>query len=349
MLIKLFAINALLAVTPSNCVAGSSLRSRGLNGIFNSATVQQASQVWQVPSSLHPTIQDAIYDATNVTDGDTIEIANGNFKGAILNRSLHFVGSGSTVIDDGPPFGGKHKVGFQLIAGADGSSFSKLTFDNNDPNTYTNPRLHIYSRDLVTPDQGIDDITIEQCTFLNANQAVSNWGGDMWYVANNKIINLYTSCGGGIGILLADRGNGTVIDNLVEHNDITGTLFVDPDDCGGYAGSGIVLYSDRRWSFEGTQSIHNNFITRNSVSLVSDNSTLVDVWAFEMTDAFDGSETPYDDERISDNAVTHNNWKGTDNQVKFEPEDLEDANTLSRNKGAKSTKSAKSTKANRNL
>ena len=68
------------------------------------------------------------------------------------------------------------------------------------------------------------------------------------------------------------------------HNKISGTLHVAANDCGGYDGTGIVLFADFRWGQLGATSIAFNRVVKNSVALVSDNPSLVDVVAFELTD-----------------------------------------------------------------
>lgn len=175
----------------------------------------------------------------------------------------------------------------------------------------------------------VNDVTVDHCTFINPIQAVSNWMGSGCQISHNTITDLRTKNGGGIGILIGDRSGGTVENNVVSHNKIAGTLHVSSNDCGQYAGSGIVLYADFRWSAEGSEAIKNNRINKNKVSLVSDNPELVDVWAFEMTDTRDDSTLIV----IFDNAVGFNDFRGTVNQIALTPSNLDEYNAISRNLG----------------
>jgi len=90
----------------------------------------------------------------------------------------------------------------------------------------------------------------------------------------------------GIAVGLEGQG-GVVTDNLVSHNQISGTLHVSPTDCGGYSGTGIVVYADYRFGRSGASQISYNRIVKNSVSLVSDTPAVVDVIGIELTEAGD--------------------------------------------------------------
>ena len=131
---------------------------------------------------------------------------------------------------------------------------------------------------------------------------------------------------------MADYLGGTVEENVVSHNNITGTLYVDPNDGGGYNGSGIVIYADFRWGGAGALAIKNNCVVKNKVSMVSDTPTIVDIVAFEMTDTRDDiSADPYP--VIFDNAIGFNDFRGTALQIALTPENLGDCNWISRNLG----------------
>jgi hypothetical protein len=166
--------------------------------------------------------------------------------------------------------------------------------------------------------------------FTNALQAISNWRGSGWDISHNVITDLHTRCGGGIGILVGDYAGGVVTDNVIAHNKIIGVLHVTPGDCGGYSGSGIVLYADFRWSRLGSSDLSFNRVIKNNVSLVSDNPDLVDVNAVELTDTRDdGSLAAV----IRDNSVGFNDLRGTTIQIVLTPLDLGDVNVISRNLG----------------
>lgn len=262
----------------------------------------------------YTTIQGAVDDAVA---GDEIKVCSGEYAGALVDKQVTITGAGDVVINGGPAHSSGLIQGFRFLTGSDGSEISHLTF----------------AVDLVIMNgEAVDDVSIHHNTFLNAIQAVSDWRGNGWNISHNKIVDLRTQCGGGIGILVGDYSGGTVEGNVVSHNTIEGTLHVSEGDCGGYDGSGIVLYADFRYGGAGAEAIRDNFVEYNSVSLVSDNSDVVDVNAFELTDTRDDvSANPYP--VIFDNAIGFNDWRGTANQTLITPADLENSNTISRNLG----------------
>lgn len=281
----------------------------------STALAGKPGNVWHVPGDF-ATIQDAINDP-NVMDGDTIWVGPGNFAGAEVTKSVTIKGEDHAVIDSGPMHPAGLSQGFRLLADSDGATFSHLTFDEVDL--------------AIMNSAAVDDVTVTHCRFNNAIQAVSNWRGSGWEISHNTITDLRTRSGGGIGILVADYSGGAVKDNVVSHNKISGTLFVDPNDCGGYNGSGIVLYADFRWGGAGAEEISGNRVVKNKVSLVSNNPGLVDVAAFELTD------TRNDETKccnvIHHNAIGFNDFRGTALQIDLTPEELEDCNSISRNLG----------------
>ncbi|MHC4088485.1 MAG: right-handed parallel beta-helix repeat-containing protein [Planctomycetota bacterium] len=274
--------------------------------------------IWHVPGDF-ATIQEAI-DSPLVDAGDTIMVGPGEHKGALVTKSVEIKGEEGAVINDGPPHPAGLSQGFRFLAGSDGAIISHLKFDNVD--------LAIMNGDAV------DNVTVENCTFTNAIQAVSNWRGSGWQISHNTITDLRTRNGGGIGILIADFSGGLVADNVVSHNDISGTLHVWENDGGGYNGSGIVLYADFRWGRSGAEQIKDNRVVQNKVSLISDTPGVVDVAAFELTDTRDDPE-PILGHVIFDNAIGFNDFRGTDTalQIVLTPAILEDYNEISRNKG----------------
>lgn len=271
--------------------------------------------IWHVPGDF-ATIQDAI-DSTDVADGDTIMVGPGNFDGALVNKSVTIKGKGGAVIDGGPAHSSGLIQGFRLLAGSDGTEISHLQFEV----------------DFAIMNGGaVDDVVVEHCTFLNTIQGVSNWRGSGWVISHNNIIDLRTRSGGGIGILVADYTGGNVTGNVVSHNKISGTLHVWENDCGGYNGSGIVLYADFRWGRAGADEIKDNRVVQNKVSMVSNASAVVDIVAFEMTDSRnDTAASSYP--VIFDNAIGFNDFRGTALQIDLTPEDLVNHNDISRNFG----------------
>jgi len=266
---------------------------------------------WEVPGDF-PNIQEAI-DFSSVMNGDTIRVSPGEHFGAFVDKSVTIKGESGATINDGPLHPAGLTMGFRLLAGSDGTTISHLNF----------------KVDLAIMHGGaVHDVTVTQCTFENTIQAVSNWCGSGWEISHNNINDLRTWNGGGIGILVADYLGGTVEDNVVSHNKIMGTLHVDLDDCGGYNGSGIVLYADFRWDRYGAFEIKGNRVVKNKVGLVSDTPEDVDVVAFELTDTRDDPNPVV----LFDNVIGFNDWRGTVLQVVLTP-GLEDWNDISRNLG----------------
>ncbi|WP_455393249.1 hypothetical protein [[Eubacterium] cellulosolvens] len=254
----------------------------------------------------------AAIDAAN--DGDKIIVAAGNWYGADLNKAVEIKGEDGAIIDDGPMHPAGLTQGFRLIAGSDGATISHLTF----------------TTDLsIMNGAAVDDVTITQNTFLDSIQAVSNWCGCGWEITHNVIKDLRTRSGGGIGILVADYSGGIVEDNIVFHNKVDGTLHVHPEDCGGYDGSGIVLYADFRWGRSGADEIKENTISQNSISMVSDTPETVDFNAIEITDTRGDNEL---EPVIFDNTIEKNDMRGSSHGLLIIPDNLVAENTFYMNK-----------------
>ena len=123
---------------------------------------------------------------------------------------------------------------------------------------------------------------------------------------------------------------GTVQGNTVSHNTISGTLHVAKNDCGGYCGTGIVIYADFRGGSAGAEEISGTRVVKNKVSLVSDTPNVVDVVAFEMTDTRDDATL---NPVIFENVIGFNDFRGTETQIALTPEELDEVNDISRNLG----------------
>ena len=272
--------------------------------------------MWEVPGD-YATIQDTINDDAAVLDGDTIVVGSGNHAGALVDKRVEIRGEGQAVINSGPVHGSGLIQGFRLLAGSDGCTFSHLTFDGVDL--------------AIMNGQAAHEVTVTQCVFLNTVQAISNWRGDDWEISHNVITGLRTRCGGGIGILVGDYLGGTVSDNVVSHNKISGVLDVSDSDCGGYNGTGIVLYADFRWGAAGAASIEFNRVLKNKIALISDDPDTVDIVAVELTEARDDSD-PHP-AVIHDNGIGFNDLRGTTLQIVLTPASLDDENDISRNLG----------------
>jgi hypothetical protein len=277
-------------------------------GFVNAAIAAE----WRVPGDF-ATIQEAV-DSPDVSAGDVIIVRRGFHAGALVTKSVEIRGEGGAVINSGPLHSSGMAQGFRLLDGSQGTTISHLTFQ---------VELAIISG------ASVDRVTVSQNRFLNANQAVTNWGGSGWDISHNEIVDLQTNCGGGIGILVGDY-NATpdgVRDNVVSHNKVSGILHVAAGDCGGYTGAAIVIYADFRWDGLGAVALAYNKVTNNKVAVVSDNPALVDINAFEMTDTHHVLGVIYD------NAVGFNDFRGTASQIDLSPLELASVNLLSRNLG----------------
>lgn len=267
---------------------------------------------WKVPEDFL-TIQAAI-DSPDVHAGDRIKVGPGEHAGALVTKGVEIKGKGNATIASGPLHPAGLVQGFRIMDGGEGTSIKNLKF----------------TVDLAIMNGAAqNNVTISHCKFVNAIQAVSNWRGSGWDIRHNKIIDLRTSNGGGIGILIGDYNGGEVHDNAVSHNEISGTLHVAANDGGGYNGTGIVLYADFRWGRLGSQSLSFNRVVKNKVALASDTPAVVDVVAFEMTDTRDDPNSMV----ITDNAAIFNNFRGTALQIDLTPDNLDQFNLILKNLG----------------
>jgi hypothetical protein len=272
---------------------------------------------WTVPGQF-PTIQLAV-DSPNVQPGDRILVASGDHAGAEVKKAVEILGTTAKArIVGGPHHPSGKTYGFLIGdatngTGGDGVTIAQLTFTST-------VDLPVFSR-------GANDVTVSNNFFLNPNQGVTNRGGSRWDISYNTFRDLRTDCGGGIAIVVADHLGRDVQDNLVAHNKISGTLHVAANDCGGYAGTGIVLFADFRWGQLGAASIAYNRVVKNSAALVSDNAELVPVVAFELTDTRELTDV------IHDNTIGFNDFRGTTTAIALTPAGLADNNSISRNLG----------------
>jgi hypothetical protein len=186
-------------------------------------------------------------------------------------------------------------------------------------------------KDVAFPvfSRGADDVTVTHCVMEDPIQGVTNWCGSRWQISHNVITDLRSANGGGIGIIVADLSGGIVSDNVVSHNTISGTLHVASCDGGGYDGTGIVLFADWRYGRSGAEAIKDNRVVKNKVGLTSDNPTVVDVHAFELTEHSNPGGIV-----IINNAIGFNDFRGTESQIFLSPPGLDNpVNNISRNLG----------------
>jgi len=270
---------------------------------------------WRVPQDFS-TIQAAI-DSLEVADGDRILVGPGSFAGALVTKSVDIQGVGRAVISSGPLHPSGLVQGFRLFDAADGASIGHLRFAVDLPV-------------INATFERVDNVTVAHNTLISPVQGISNWLGSGWEITQNDIVDLRTRCGGGIGILVGDYAGGIVSDNVISHNRIAGTLHVAAGDCGGYNGTGVVIYADFRWGRLGSAHTAYNRVVRNHVSLTSDTPSVVDVVAIELSEAEDPDPLTH---VIHDNAIGFNDLRDTAMQIALTPADLDSANDISRNLG----------------
>ena len=292
-------------------------------------TAQAAN--WLIPDDF-TTIQEAI-DSPQVIEGDTIIVGAGNHFGAFIDKAVEIKGEDGAVIDSGPLLSTYQPcgtivldIGFFFAGGGagNGATINHLKFEG--------PAFPVFSR-------GADDVTVTQCTMVNPIQGITNWGGNAWEISHNVITDLRSANGGGIGILVGVPRvlQGTVSDNIVSHNKISGILHVSSCDAGGYSGTGIVLFADFRYGALGPKEVMKTRVVKNKISLVSDNPDVVDVVAIELTEhgtiEAGWPATPPDPHAIYDNVVGFNDLRDTEWQIALSPENLDEINDISRNLG----------------
>ncbi|MEX0825256.1 MAG: hypothetical protein WD184_00625 [Acidimicrobiia bacterium] len=249
----------------------------------------------QCKSADHTTIQDAIDAAVA---GATIRVCAGTYAGATVDKMVNLEAVGHVVIDTGP----YSHPGF-LVAGflfppdysGSGSSIRGFHFQGTQQTGGDDGELDfpIFSR-------GANGVAVSHNTMNDSLQGITNWNGSDWVIDHNTLTDLWTFCGGGIGILAGGFDGGAHGDNEISHNEVSGTLHVSSGDCGGYDGTGIVLFADFRSGRAGATSLSGNTIHHNTVELVSDTPGVVNVNGFELTDTRDTVPV------ITGNNLSHN-------------------------------------------
>ena len=213
---------------------------------------------WRVPGHF-PTIQAAI-DSSLVKDGDALRVLPGRRTGATVTKAVVLRALGCVTIVNGPVVNALGKAGFLFPGSGAGSGATVDGF------AFEGVAFPVFSR-------GADDVSVTRNTMLGANQGVTNWAngtwGKGWDITHNAILDLRTSCGGGIGILIGDYAGGTVTGNVIAHNEVRGRVRVPSDDCGVYDAPGIVLFADWRYTNDAGATIAGNRVTKNRVSISS--------------------------------------------------------------------------------
>jgi nitrous oxidase accessory protein NosD len=208
----------------------------------------------------HATIQEAV-DAAAA--GDEIRVAAGSHCGATIDKRVTLRGvGGATIIgcETGPAFTNGARIGFFLpgtagTSGASGTRISGFTFDGRGISTSNLEPLAfgVFGRFAA-------DVFVGQNRFLGTVQAVTNTGGDRWFIWQNRITGLTVFdctgiCTGGDAIVIqlarapvgAPGGNAAAINrpegNIVLGNRISGSV---PDNFDVFGMVGVlVLAADR--------------------------------------------------------------------------------------------------------
>ena len=263
---------------------------------------------WRVPGHFQ-NIQAAI-DSPLVKDGDVLRVLPGRRTGATVTKAVVLRALGCVTIVNGPVVNSIGKAGFLFPGGGAGSGATVDGFD------FEGVAFPVFSR-------GANDVSVTRNTMFMPNQGVTNWAngplwGKNWDITHNVILDLRTSCGGGIGILIGDYAGGTVTGNLIAHNEVRGRVRVPSDDCGGYAAPGIVLFADWRYPGDTGARITGNRVTKNRVSISSTRRALVPVSGVELSD----TRNDPDELDIKDNEVVYNDLRGLHVPVALTPDEL---------------------------
>jgi nitrous oxidase accessory protein NosD len=218
------------------------------------------ARVRRVPAA-YATIQAAVDAASS---GDLIDVAPGSYCGARLDRPVALNGHGRAAIvgcAEGPTLSGGLRAGFILpgadgTSGASGSSIEGFIFDGSG---IADDNLEPLAVAIIGT--FASDVRIERNVILGTIQAITNTGGDRWFIAGNRIQGLTlfdctgALCAGGDGIVIQIARDGVAVPggpesdlnrpagNVVVGNVVTGAI---PDGFATFSMVGIfVLAADR--------------------------------------------------------------------------------------------------------
>jgi hypothetical protein len=244
----------------------------------------------------------------NAAPGDVVAVKAGTYAGAVVNKAVHLRARGKVTIDTGPfTHPGALRGGFIFEAGGAGSgaSIEKFTFAGTIQTGFGPDDGKL---DFAIFSRGADGVSVQHNSIVNTLQGITNWNGVDWDIAHNTLVDLWTICGGGIGILVGGFDGSAITGHRVAHNTVKGTVRVSPGDCGGYDATGITLYADFRFGRAGASTVSDNVIEHNKVELVSDAPGVVNANGLELTV---GTSVPGTEPVVmTDNLVAKNHLTG---------------------------------------
>jgi hypothetical protein len=186
---------------------------------------------------------------------------------------------------------------------------------------------------------GADDVSVIHCTMISPVQGLTNWAGNRWKISQNAITDLRSTNGGAFGIVIADQFGKTASNNVVSHNKISGTLYVECLIADPYTGAGILLFADWRFNRLGAFNFEENRVVKNKISLVSDAPNLVDASGIKLDDCKPDPDPDVDCDPdatlvIKNNAIGFNDLRGTVfSQIILDPGELGNSNNIDMNLG----------------
>lgn len=228
---------------------------------------------------------DSIQEAIDLAEpGDKIQVHEGEYYGAEVNKAVEIKGEEGVVINDGPLHGSGNRFGFKLYYGSGtGAKISHFTFLGDGTKDQIGFPIFGYRT---------DNVTIEHNTMIMSLQAITNWHGSGWKIRHNKIDGLWDYYGGGIGVFIGCfNETPPANDNKVEHNKIVAHIEEPMQE---YSTPGICLFSDHRWDYPGGN-VKENKVNHNKVDFTGQEAV-----GIELTDLSD------DIDEVTGNVLAYN-------------------------------------------
>ena len=155
-----------------------------------------------------PTLQEAI----DLGSAATIQVASGEYAGAVVDRSVALVCKGQCMITTGVPVSSS-EAGLVLTSRSDGSQIRGFDFVDLDLGVYAS---------CETLGAAPDGVSVERNAFVNTAQGVTVNGtdcdgGNDWVIERNRFHDLrsdISNCGGGLGVYLISVEGGLVSRNV---------------------------------------------------------------------------------------------------------------------------------------